>query len=123
METVMDDLEKFCCQNIKCQKHGVFGEENIRVRARYGANKTRLLYCLVCKKPFSERRGTVFFDSRLPEEQVVSILAHVAEGVGMRKTGRLVKVNRGTVIRYTRLGGQHAEKLHDRLVEFSPRYT
>ena len=122
METVMDDLKNFCCQNKKCQKHGIFGEENIRVRARYGPSKTRLLYCLVCKKSFSEHQGTVFFDSRLPKEKVVSILEHVEEGNGMRKTGRLTKVHRQTVIRYTRLAGQHAEQLHDKLVEFSPQH-
>jgi len=68
----MDDLKNFCCQNKNCPKHGVRGEENIRVRAEYGPKKTRLLYCLICKEPFSERRGTVFFDSRLPEETVVN---------------------------------------------------
>ena len=57
----MDDLDKFCCQNKNCPKHGVRGGGNIHVRAYYGPNKTRLLYCLVCKKRFSEHRGTVFF--------------------------------------------------------------
>ncbi|HBT77345.1 MAG TPA: hypothetical protein DEB39_10590 [Planctomycetaceae bacterium] len=119
----MDDLDKFCCQNKNCPKHGVRGEKNIRVRAMYGPNKSkRLLYCLVCKDKFSERRGTIFFDSRLPEETVVSILEHVDEGNGMRKTGRLVKVDHDTVCRYTKLAGEHAEKLHDELVEFSPRH-
>ena len=118
---VMDDLSRFCCQNKKCPKHGVRGENNIRVRARYGKNKEhRLLYCLVCKAKFSERKGTVFFDSRLPESKVVSILEHVVEGNGMRKTSRLEKTHLQTVIRYTRLAGEYAEKLHDELVEFSP---
>ena len=116
----MDDLHKFCCWNKSCPKHGVRGEGNIHVRACYGPNDTRLLYCLICKKKFSERRGTVFFDSRLPEETVVSILEHVVEGNGMRKTGRLVKVDPDTVSRYTKLAGEHAEKLHDELVDFSP---
>ena len=118
----MDDLKNFCCQNKNCPKHGVRGEENIRVHAKYGSKDTRLLYCLVCKKPFSERRGTVFFDSRLPEETVVSILEHVVEGNGMRKTGRLLKVDHVTVSRYTKLAGEHAEQLHDELVAFSPEH-
>ena len=98
----MDDLDKFCCQNKNCPKHGVRGEKNIRVRYYYGPNNTRLLYCLICKKRFSERRGTVLFDSRLPEETVVSLLAHVVEGTGVRKTSRLVKVDRYTVSRYAK---------------------
>jgi transposase-like protein len=112
----MDDLHKFCCQNKNCPQHGVQGEGNIRVRTTYGPDDTRLLYCLVCKKKFSEHRGTVFFDSRLPKETVVSILEHVVEGNGMRKTSRLKEVHLQTVIRYTRLAGEHAEELHDELV-------
>ena len=119
----MDDLKNFCCQNKKCPKHGVRGEENIRVRRRYGPDKTRLLYCLLCKKAFSEHRGTVFFDARLPKEKVVSILENVAEGIGMRKTGRLERVHMQTVIRYTRLAGKHAEKAHDEHVKISPQHT
>jgi transposase-like protein len=118
----MDDLDKFCCQNMNCPQHGVRGEKNIRVRAYYGPNNTRLLYCTHCKKTFSERRGTVFFDSRLPEEKVVSLLEHVVEGNGIRKTSRLEKIHQQTVIRYTRLAGEHAEKLHDELVAFSPEH-
>ncbi len=63
----------------------------------------------------------VFFDARLPKEKIVSILEHVVEGNGMRKTGRLVKVDSDTVSRYTKLAGEHAEQLHEELVEFSPR--
>ena len=118
----MDDLKHFGCLNKNCPKHGVRGEENIRVRTRYGPDNTRLLYCLVCKKRFSERRGTIFFDSRLPQATVVSIIEHVVEGNGMRKTGRLLKVDSDTVSRYTKLAGRHAEKLHDELVAFSPKH-
>ena len=119
----MDDLKNFCCQNKNCEKHGLRGEGNIRIRAWYGpGKKTRLLYCLVCKEKFSEHRGTVFFDSRLPKEKVVALLEHVAEGNGMRKTSRLEKTHLQTVIRYTRLAGdgiaeKRAEELHDELVE------
>jgi hypothetical protein len=42
-----------------------------------------LLYCTHCKKTFSERQGTVFFNSRLPDETIVSIHEHVAEGNGI----------------------------------------
>jgi LacI family transcriptional regulator len=117
----MDDLKNFFCPNKKCPKYGMRGAENIRVRTTYGEKNTRLLYCTHCKKTFSERRGTVFFNSRLPDETIVSIMEHVAEGNGMRKTGRLTKVHHQTVIRHTRLAGQHAEQLHDELVAFSPK--
>jgi hypothetical protein len=56
----------------------------------------------------------------LPEEKIVSVLEHLDEGCGVRKTGRLVGVNRNTVVRYGVLAGGHARDLHDELVAFSP---
>jgi len=98
----MGTLKQFCCQNKKCSDYGIRSGQNIRVRATYGPNNTRLLYCLRCKQRFSEHRGTIFFDSRCPKDKVVSIIEHVVEGNGMRKTGRLLNVEPDTVIRYTR---------------------
>jgi len=69
---------------------------------------------------FSERRGTLFFDSRLPKEKTLSVIEHITEGVGVRKTSRLTTVNRNTVSRLTKLEGEHSQKLHDELVALSP---
>jgi transposase-like protein len=117
----MDDLSRFCCQNPDCSNYGIRGESNLSVCDRYGKHKQyRLLYCNVCKARFSERKGTPFFQARLPTEKVVSVLEHIAEGCGVRKTERLVGVHRDTVTRYSRLAGEHASKAHDELVAFSP---
>ena len=120
----MDDLSRFCCQNPECLDCGKRGAGNLSVSMRYGPDKRwRMLYCSTCKARFSERKGTPLFDTRLPEEKVVSILAHIAEGCGVRKTSRLVGVSKDTVTRYCLLAGAHAEQLHDQLVAFSPRHT
>jgi len=79
----MDDLQNFFCWNKECPEYGIRGGNNIRVRGLYGKqHDIRLLYCLTCKERFSERRGTVFFDSRLPSATTVSLLEHVVEGTG-----------------------------------------
>ena len=116
----MDDLSCFCCLNPHCADHGKRGHGNLTVPARYGPNRTRLLRCSTCKARFSERQGTPLFDARLPRDKVVAVLAHVAEGIGTRKTARLAGVHRDTVTRYLRRAGDHAEQLHEELVAFSP---
>ena len=104
---VMDDLSRFCCQNSECPDYGKRGSENLSVCGCYGSNKQwRMLRCRTCKARFSERKGTPLFGSALPEEKVRSILEHVAEGCGVRETGRLVGVHRDTVMRYSRLAGE-----------------
>lgn len=116
-----DDLTRFCCQNKSCPDYGKRGAGNLTVCMRFGKEKRiRLLYCRICKERFSERKGTPFFQARLSDEKALSVLEHIAEGCGVRKTGRLVGVNKNTVVRYCVLAGGHAKALHDELVSFSP---
>jgi LacI family transcriptional regulator len=118
----MQALSKFCCQNKGCPDYGKRGADNLTVCARFGErNHIRLLYCRTCKKRFSERKGTPLFRMKLDEKKAISLLEHVSESCGVRKTGRLVGVNRNTVMRYSRLAGEHAKWLHDELVALSPK--
>jgi transposase-like protein len=117
----MDDLKDFCCLNPACTAYGQRGGANLRVAFRYGPGKQRrLLACRTCQKRFSERAGTPLFDCRLPEAKAVDVLAHLQEGVGVRKTSRLVGVNKNTVVRLALQAGRHAPHSHDELVAFSP---
>jgi transposase-like protein len=117
----VDDLQEFCCQNPDCPDYGRRGHGNLRVAFRYGsAKQRRCLACRTCQYRFSERQGTALFDCRLPEEKVLAVLAHLQEGVGIRKTSRLTGVNKNTVVRLALQAGRHAHDLHDDLVAFSP---
>ena len=117
----MDDLGPFCCHNLNCPDHGKRGHGNLTVTSRYGPGKTRrMLRCGTCKARFSERKGTPLFGARLTTTTATAVLAHVAEGIGTRKTARLTGVHPDTVARYTRLASGHAAQLHDELVAFSP---
>jgi transposase-like protein len=117
----MDDLSRFCCLNSECPEHGKRGVGNLTVSHRYGPDRSkRMLRCRACKARFSERKGTPLFGSHLPAEKALSVLHHIAEGNGVRKTGRLVGVNRETVARYGKEVGAHAAALHDELVAVSP---
>jgi transposase-like protein len=118
----MDDLRDFCCQNPDCPHYGRRAAGNLRVAFRYGPGKRRrLLACRTCQHRFSERQGTPLFDCRLPEAKAVDVLAHLQEGLGVRKTDRLVGVNRNTVVRLALQAGRHAQQVHDERVAFSPQ--
>ena len=115
-----DDLSRFCCQNPACPDHGQRGQGNLTVCGHYGKQPRRLLYCKTCKARFSERKGTPLFDTRLSDDKALAVLAHLADGCGVRQTSRLVKVGKNTVTRYALRAGTHARQLHDELVGFSP---
>ena len=119
----MDDLSRFCCLNSACPDLGKRGLGNLTVTGRYGPdNSRRMLRCRTCKARFSERKGTPLFDSRLPDDKALAVLAHLADGCGVRQTSRLVGVGKNTVVRYSLRAGGHARQLHDELVGFSPLY-
>lgn len=114
-------IEYFCCQNPSCPDAGVRGNGNLRWHGWSGRNhEIRCLRCMTCRRYFSERKGTVLEQSRLPVERITSVMDHLREGSGIRGTGRLVKVSTNTVIRYAHIGGEHALRLHDELVALSP---
>lgn len=118
----MDELARFCCLNTDCPDHGRRRGDNLRVAFRYGPRDSRrMLACKSCGARFSERAGTPLFDCRLPDDKVIDVLKHVAEGCGVRQTARLCGVHRDTVVRLSRLAGEHAAELHQELVAFSPR--
>src|SRR3954449_13226314 len=117
----MDDLSRFCCLNSRCPDFGRRGAGNLTVTGRLGKDRQyRLLYCRSCRARFSERKGTPLYRAHLPEGRVTSILEHITEGCGVRKTARLLKVHPDTVSRYTRVAGEHARAAHDDLVARSP---
>ena len=100
---------------------GVRGGGNLYFRGWSGkGRRIRLAYCRTCKRPFSERKGTVLEHARLPDDKALAILKHLREGCGTRATRRLVDVDKDTVTRYLARAGTHAEALHDELVALSP---
>jgi transposase-like protein len=116
-----EDLSRFCCQRPDCPDFGKRGLDNLTVCGHYGkTQRFRLLYCRTCKARFSERKGTPLFRSGLPPEKALAVVEHLADRTGVRATSRLTGVNRNTVVRYSRLLGEHARGLHDELVAFSP---
>jgi hypothetical protein len=117
----MHPIDQLCCQNSECSDRLSRGQGNLIFRGWSGNGKRiRMVYCRSCKAHFSERKGTVLEQSRLPDATVLDVLNHIREGCGTRATSRMVGVDKNTVTRYVTLAGAHAESLHQELVAFSP---
>ena len=119
----MRPIEEFCCQNNECPAFGEKGRGNLSQRGWSGHTKSiRMLYCSVCGAHFSERKGTALSNCRLPLDKAIGVLNHLFEQNGIRQTARLTGVDKNTVNRLARVAGEHAEKVHEELVTFSPEY-
>jgi hypothetical protein len=62
----MDDLKNFFCRNKQCAKYGIRGEENIRVRARYGTKTPGCSTAPIAKKPSPNAKAPSFFARLCP---------------------------------------------------------
>jgi transposase-like protein len=117
----MYPIEHLCCQNSHCPDAGLRDHGNLTFRGWSGqGQRIRMVYCRTCKAHFSERKGTVLEQARLPDAKVLDVLNHLREGGGTRATSRLAKVDKNTVTRYLALAGAHAESLQEELVALSP---
>jgi LacI family transcriptional regulator len=114
----MKTLEEFCCLNEACPDFGKRGAGNLCVHQTYGKYQPiRLPKCRTCGTRFSERRNTLLEDCRLSEERAESVLHHLAEGCGVRRTARLTGVSKSTVQRLQRQAGEHAKSVHEERVQ------
>ena len=96
----MMKLSEIFCINRDCKDYGVKNLGNIHTRGRYGINNEKLLlYCRTCGQRFSHSRFTAFFGLRVPEDKIVQILICIAEGAGIRETGRILNLSKDTVNR------------------------
>src|SRR3954454_10978303 len=117
----MHPIGHLCCPNFQCPDAGQRGHGNLTSRGYSGkTRRIRMVYCRTCRARFSERKGTVLEQARLPDTKTLDLLKHLREGCGTRATSRLVGVDKNTVTRYLAKAGAHAEPLHQELVAVSP---
>jgi IS1 family transposase len=79
------------------------------VPALYGQNRVPLFRCARCGARYSGRRATALWNVRLCEEDYIQVAMSLAEGCGIRTTGRILDVDKGTVQRCALQAGQQCQ--------------
>jgi transposase-like protein len=111
------DYAHLACPNPDCPAYAQRGAGNLRRHGWSGSGRRiRCWHCATCGTDFSERANTPLFGLRTPEDKLVAIAEHLADGCGVRATARLCKVSRNTVLRFTQRFGGQAERFHDQRV-------
>jgi transposase-like protein len=98
--------EKFFCGNIYCSNFGIQGFDNRIVLAGYDKGIQRIR-CQICGHRFSSRLGTIFYHIKDDEEVIERTINCLAEGVGLRSSGRINKVDKDTVCYWLYRAGEH----------------
>jgi transposase-like protein len=108
------------CPNPKCKHHDKKGLGNVVSNGTYrtrSTGKARLFLCRTCRKAFSSRNGTAFFDLRSPKKKVLMGLKLVAEGLGLRGTSRVLEIKLDTVRRWLASAALHCEQVSEMLLQ------
>lgn len=98
------------CPNKKCPDYGKTEKGNI---IRYGkSNEGRQRFqCKTCKKTFNERVGTVFYNRKTDEKDILECLALLAEGTRISSLSRAKGIKEDTILSFLREAAHHAEQV------------
>jgi transposase-like protein len=111
-------LALLACPNPDCDLFNRFDAGNLSVVEWTGKDKSiRRLYCNHCSHRFSERQGTLFRYSKLPQETVVRIIKCLGHGCCIEATADICEVDPRTVSRLLEHAGRRAEDFHQLQLE------
>ena len=102
------DTSMHFCPHDGCDYRGWLGLGNLRANGHPSGGPWRQFHCLGCNGYFLETHGTIFHGKRVAEEQLVRVLACLAEGLGIRATARVFEVAPKTVLHWL---GEAADQL------------
>jgi len=98
------------CPNVNCPDYGKVDVGNI---IRYGkSNEGRQRFqCKTCRKTFNERHGTLFYNRKTEEADILECLALLAEGVRISSISRAKGIKEDTILSFLRQAAHHAEQI------------
>ena len=107
------------CPHTECPDYGKLqspqGKRNIE---KYGhSQKGHQRYrCLTCGHTFTQTRGTVFYRRRVPDSEILRVLAMLAEGSRISSVSRMTGHKEDTILAWLREASKHAQAVEEVLL-------
>src|SRR6266545_3283243 len=92
------DTSRHFCPYTTCAYRGWLGLGNLRANGHPNGGPWRQFHCTACEGYVSETHGTIFYGKRVSVELIVRVIACLAEGLGIRGTAQVFKVDPNTVL-------------------------
>jgi transposase-like protein len=101
------------CPNETCPDYGKCQEKGQHNIIKFGQTKAgRQRYrCKTCGGTFTETKGTLFYRRRTDEDEIIEVLALIAEGSRISSLARVKGHKEDTIIDWIREAGKHAEEI------------
>jgi transposase-like protein len=104
------------CPNEDCPDYGETEHGNIIRYGKTGEGRQRF-QCKTCKCTFNERKGTLFYNRKTDEKDILECLALLAEGVRISSIHRAKGIKEDTILSFLREAALHAEQIEAILLD------
>jgi transposase-like protein len=108
----MDPTTTFC-PNQRCPARGQTGQGTIGIHSQ----KEQRFICHACHKPFSARKGTVFYRLRTSAETVMLVVTLLAHGCPLQAIVAAFGFDERTIADWWARSGRQGQAVHEYLVE------
>ena len=75
------------------------------------AKQVMYLKCTICKKHFSENKGTIYFRRKKNKTMITQVLQNTTEDCGIRATARVFNISKDTVLAWVKEVGKYLQVL------------
>lgn len=98
------------CPNPDC---AVYGDTEANAIIQHGKTRQgrQRFQCKMCKKTFNERHGTLFYNRKTDEKDILECLALLAEGVRITSISRTKGIKEDAILSFLREAAQHAAQV------------
>ncbi len=98
------------CPNPDCEDYGKLEDNHI---IRYGQTKNgrQRFQCKTGHKTFNERKGTMFYNRKTDEEEILECLALLAESTRISSITRVKGIKEDTILSFLREAAHHAQEV------------
>ena len=108
------------CPNRACPDYGKLQSDQSQPNLKkLGKTKrgVQRYQCKTCGKTFTETTGTIFFRKHAQADEILEVLALLAEGNRISTITRVKGIKEDTILRWLREAGKHAAELEAALLK------
>lgn len=103
------------CPNPECAAYGDTEAKAVIKNGKTRQGRQRF-QCKVCKKSFNERYGTLFYNRKTDEKDILECLSMLAEGMRISSISRVKGIKEDAILSFLREAAQHAEQVESMLL-------
>jgi len=104
------------CPNSECLDYNRVDIGHIICYGKSNEGRQRF-QCKTCRKTFNERTGSLFYQRKRDEHDIVACLALLAEGTRISSISRTTGIKEDTILSFLREAAQHAEQMEAILLD------